>query len=128
MAGHDRNFDAPLSRLLFQDVYRWAGKYRTVRTSKGGSTFCFPEYIDGEMNQLFATLKRSFAAEIEEQFVCEAAEIISGSICGTADTLIGFGLSTLRYSRTSLIVGVSPIHASAERQPQKSKPRQMLPP
>ena len=28
---------------LFQDVYDWAGQYRTVRTSKGGNLFCYPE-------------------------------------------------------------------------------------
>lgn len=37
---------------LFQDVYAWAGKYRTVRTSKGGNSFCYPEYIEREMNVL----------------------------------------------------------------------------
>jgi len=31
---------------LFRDVYTWAGKPRTVRTSKGGNAFCYPEYID----------------------------------------------------------------------------------
>ena len=30
---------------LDQDVYAWAGKDRTVRLSKGGSTFCYPEHI-----------------------------------------------------------------------------------
>jgi cell filamentation protein len=42
-----------LHRHLFQDVYDWAGDYRTVRLSKGGSTFCFPEHIDAEMQKLF---------------------------------------------------------------------------
>lgn len=42
-----------LHRHLFQDVYPWAGEYRTVRLSKGGSTFCFPEHIDAEMLKLF---------------------------------------------------------------------------
>jgi cell filamentation protein len=32
---------------LFQDVYRWAGRFRTVRTHKGASSFCYPEYIAG---------------------------------------------------------------------------------
>jgi len=41
---------------LFQDVYRWAGRYRTVRTSKGGNWFCYPEYIESSMNQLFKKL------------------------------------------------------------------------
>jgi cell filamentation protein len=38
---------------LFQDVYDWAGKPRTVRISKGGNPFCYPEHIDKQMNHLF---------------------------------------------------------------------------
>lgn len=45
-------------RHLFQDVYRWAGRYRTVRTAKDGSPFCYPEYIRPEMEKLFARLRR----------------------------------------------------------------------
>jgi cell filamentation protein len=41
---------------LFQDVYPWAGKYRTVRTSKGGNPFAFPEHIPPCMDQLFKKL------------------------------------------------------------------------
>ena len=43
---------------LFQDVYEWAGKFRTVRLSKDTSTFCYPENIAKEMRGLFAWLKR----------------------------------------------------------------------
>lgn len=41
---------------FFQDVYDWAGEPRTIRTSKGGNLFCYPEYIDREMERLFAEL------------------------------------------------------------------------
>lgn len=44
---------------LFQDVYPWAGQYRTVRIGKGGNAFCYPEYIASQMNCLFADLKES---------------------------------------------------------------------
>lgn len=47
-----------LHHHLFQDVYPWAGRFRTVRTSKGGSMFCYPENIPGEMRRLFAELQR----------------------------------------------------------------------
>jgi cell filamentation protein, protein adenylyltransferase len=43
-------------RHLFQDVYGWAGRYRTVRMTKDRSPFCFPENIAGEMRALFARL------------------------------------------------------------------------
>src|SRR5262249_33583628 len=42
---------------IFQDVYRWAGRYRTVRTAKGGNWFCYPEHISAEMNRIFCELK-----------------------------------------------------------------------
>jgi cell filamentation protein len=45
-----------IHRHLFQDVYRWAGRYRTIRTAKGGNWFCFPEQIKREMNRLFRRL------------------------------------------------------------------------
>ncbi|TRL37587.1 adenosine monophosphate-protein transferase [Methylosinus sporium] len=47
-----------LHHHLFQDVYPWAGRFRTVRISKGGSMFCYPENIAGEMRRLFAELQR----------------------------------------------------------------------
>jgi cell filamentation protein len=44
-------------RHLFQDVYDWAGKIRTVRMSKGGNPFAFPDNIENEANKLFTQLK-----------------------------------------------------------------------
>ncbi len=45
-------------RHLFQDVYSWAGRFRTVRLTKGTSTFCYPEHIAREMQRLFSWLKK----------------------------------------------------------------------
>lgn len=42
---------------LFQDVYEWAGKARTVRMSKGGNPFCFPENIENQATKLFGELQ-----------------------------------------------------------------------
>ena len=47
-----------IQRHLFQDVFDWAGKPRAVRIAKGGSMFCYPEHIDGEMRKLFDRLRR----------------------------------------------------------------------
>lgn len=43
-------------RHLFQDVYSWAGRFRTVRISKGSSMFCYPENIPAAMDRLFRSL------------------------------------------------------------------------
>ncbi len=45
-------------RHLFQDVYAWAGRFRTVRIAKEGSAFCYPEHIGPQMARLFASLRR----------------------------------------------------------------------
>jgi cell filamentation protein len=42
---------------LFQDVYAWAGTIRTVRISKGTSTFCYPAHIERELQRVFSDLR-----------------------------------------------------------------------
>lgn len=42
---------------LFQDVYEWAGKPRTVRIFKAGNPFCFPENIESQATKLFNELR-----------------------------------------------------------------------
>jgi cell filamentation protein len=41
----DKHYRA-IHRHLFQDVYEWAGKPRSVRISKGGNPFCYPELLN----------------------------------------------------------------------------------
>jgi cell filamentation protein len=44
---------------LFQDVYDWAGQYRSIRIAKPGAMFCYPEHIAGQMELLFAELQHA---------------------------------------------------------------------
>jgi cell filamentation protein len=61
-------------RHIFQDVYRWAGRYRTVRTGKGGNWFCYPENISTQMSKLFAELQeRQFLETTTEKEFPQAA-------------------------------------------------------
>ena len=64
---------------LFQDVYRWAGRYRTVRTAKGGNWFCFPEHIEREMNRLFRRLACPpfLSGATAQDFVSAAADFLA---------------------------------------------------
>lgn len=68
-----------LHRHLFQDVYPWAGRFRTVRISKSGSMFCYPEHVASETKKLFASLKRQhFFYELSvEEFAREAAHFLA---------------------------------------------------
>ena len=64
---------------LFQDVYDWAGQVRTVRISKGGNPFCFPENIEDQAAKLFDDLRaadylRSLDAQV---FSAKAAHFLA---------------------------------------------------
>lgn len=78
------NFDLKHYQLLhhhfFQDVYEWAGKLRVIRTSKGVNSFCYPEYIETEMNRIFAELAaENYLLDIEDKanFAPRAAYYLS---------------------------------------------------
>jgi cell filamentation protein len=43
-----------LHHHLFQDVYDWAGEYRTIRIAKNDTMFCYPEYISLQLDGLFS--------------------------------------------------------------------------
>jgi cell filamentation protein len=64
---------------LFQDVYPWAGKFRSVRMSKDRSAFCYPEYIVQEMKALFGSLaaKRFLRNLTLLDFARDAAEFLA---------------------------------------------------
>jgi cell filamentation protein len=68
-----------IHRHLFQDVYPWAGRFRTVRISKGGSMFCYPEHIAAEMARLFAGLRhdRHLRGMDGRQFARRAAHFLA---------------------------------------------------
>lgn len=71
---HYRN----VHRHLFQDVYNWAGQYRTVRTSKGGNVFCYPENIPAQMDALFLKLRGGeiFRSGSLDQFVSDITQFL----------------------------------------------------
>jgi cell filamentation protein, protein adenylyltransferase len=47
-----------IHRHLFQDVYDWAGDYRTIRIGKEGNWFCYPENVREQMALLFGWLAK----------------------------------------------------------------------
>jgi cell filamentation protein len=64
---------------IFQDVYSWAGSYRTVRTAKGGNPFCFPDNIPTQLDLILNALDGGAALEnlTMDQFVTAAAELLA---------------------------------------------------
>lgn len=47
-----------LHRVLFQDVYAWAGHVRTVQIAKGTTVFAMPEHIEAEAERLLAEMEK----------------------------------------------------------------------
>lgn len=64
---------------LLQDVYTWAGRYRSVRLAKGQSTFCYPEHIASEMARAFSELRRArFLRGLSaDEFAARAAHFLA---------------------------------------------------
>lgn len=53
----DKDFLRTVHRILFSDLYDWAGEFRTVNISKGTS-FCRHEYIETNLDVLFEKLAK----------------------------------------------------------------------
>jgi cell filamentation protein len=66
-------------RHLFQDVYAWAGKPRTVRLIRQDSVFAYPEHIRPQLKALFGWLRsRRFLQGLDEDaFAAGAAHLLA---------------------------------------------------
>lgn len=53
---------------IFQDIYEWAGKTRTVNISKG-SSFCSFQYIDLQLDELFQKLNMNIPAMMQQDSI-----------------------------------------------------------
>jgi cell filamentation protein len=77
------NFDPAHHRAvhhhLFQDVYGWAGEYRSIRIAKNDAMFCFPEHISEQMELLFASLDSGpmVGGGSREDFTAAAANFLA---------------------------------------------------
>ncbi len=68
-----------IHRYIFQDIYDWAGKARTVDIAKNDELFCLAPYIDRELAKRFEAIRaenwlRGFSTE---EFAARAADHIS---------------------------------------------------
>ncbi len=68
-----------IHKHLFRDIYPWAGQFRTVRISKDGSDFCYPEHIATEMSRLFGELREQHFLRdlLATDFSIQAAHFLS---------------------------------------------------
>lgn len=63
-----------IHRILFQDVYEWAGEIRSVQLAKGDTVFAHPPYIEAEAERIFKGLAEDNLFEAnQETFVSRIA-------------------------------------------------------
>jgi cell filamentation protein len=83
---------------LFQDIYVWAGKVRTVEIAKGGSQFMFRQYIETGMADVHKRIVRAryFKGTTGDAFAREASVII-GDVNHVHPFREGNGRAQLQY-------------------------------
>jgi cell filamentation protein len=67
-----------IHRFLFQDLYEWAGHFRTVDIAKGNSYFAHVPYIESTLKELFEKLSEAHHLRglNQEKFASRGAEIL----------------------------------------------------
>jgi cell filamentation protein len=76
-AGHLR----AIHRHLFQDIFDWAGEFRTVEIAKEGSQFQFARFIDVGLADVHRRIvERRFLTELSPDRFCEEAGPIIGDL------------------------------------------------
>lgn len=63
---------------LFQDLFYWAGKVRTVAIAKG-NLFCLPQYIESYSKDIFSNLKKDnyYQGLSKEEFVDRITNLLA---------------------------------------------------
>ena len=79
--GFDLNHLKRIHHHLFQDVYAWAGEFRTVNMAKGNSFFARPEYVIPELEKVLDLLaSERFLRGTDSQRFCERAAHFFGEM------------------------------------------------
>lgn len=68
-----------IHRHIFEPIYAWAGKDRTVNIAKDGHMFCLVPYIASQLDQRFAAIRveSKLMGMTREDFVARAAAHVS---------------------------------------------------
>lgn len=56
-----------LHRILFKNIYNFAGKVRDVSLMKGQTRFCEPQFIEGQLNEISKEINKEEKWESLEQ-------------------------------------------------------------
>lgn len=77
----DLNHLKRIHQHLFQDVYTWAGEFRTVNMAKGSSLFARPEFVIPKLQKVLNQLaSEHFLRGTDSHEFCERAAYIFGEM------------------------------------------------
>lgn len=65
-----------IHRYLFQDVYEWAGEYRTVGIAKGHSEFAWPDEIDRYLTDASRVIRSTEWPRLDREAFAERAATV----------------------------------------------------
>jgi fido (protein-threonine AMPylation protein) len=104
-----------IHRYLFQDVYKWAGDFRTVDIAKGDSYFAHVPYIESTLKGLFGELseERHLRGLNQERFASRLAQIL-GTLNAVHAFREGNGRAQREFVRELASRGTEP-EATAEK-------------
>jgi cell filamentation protein len=87
-----------IHRHLFQDIYDWAGKLRTVEINKGGHQFQFRQYIQSGMADVHRRLVKShFLRELSPRQFADQSAVIIGDVNYVHPFREGNGRAQMQY-------------------------------
>lgn len=70
-----------IHRKLFSDLYQMAGRIRTVDMAKGGSAFCYVQFIEPEQQRIFHEMRVAFTGRrLEKQSFVQAMAKLSADL------------------------------------------------
>lgn len=96
--------------FIFQDIYDWAGKVRTVDISKG-HMFCNVKFIEIQADEIFAKLKKDkFLAGLSEEEFCKRLAFYFAEINALHPFREGNGRSQREFIRALAIKNGYRIH------------------
>lgn len=68
---HDEQEFKKLHQFLFQDVYNFAGSYRSVVIAKGDTVFCYPQFLNDQSKRIFSEID---SCDFKNQSLFKASE------------------------------------------------------
>ena len=70
-----------IHRHIFQDVYEWAGQFRTVNISKGGHLFGLPAFLEPALRQILAKLAtENHLVDLDAEIFADRAAYFLGEL------------------------------------------------